>query len=93
MQQTAALENFLSSRNGITGPTPLATSPGRSVPTEAMAPFLERAVYANNLGEEGDDRVKAAYGPNPPRLAAVKSDYDPANLFRLNDNVVPAPTG
>jgi FAD/FMN-containing dehydrogenase len=57
----------------------------------AMEPFLERAVYANNLGDEGDDRVRAAYGANYGRLAAVKAAYDPANLLRLNQNVKPAP--
>jgi hypothetical protein len=57
----------------------------------AMEPFLERAVYANNLGDEGDDRVRAAYGANYDRLAVLKAAYDPANLFRLNQNVKPAP--
>jgi FAD/FMN-containing dehydrogenase len=59
---------------------------------EAMQPFLESAVYANNLGEEGTDRVRAAYGPNYSRLAAIKAQYDPANVFRLNHNINPAPT-
>jgi FAD/FMN-containing dehydrogenase len=57
----------------------------------AMEPFLERAVYANNLGDEGADRVRAAYGANYDRLAALKAVYDPANLFRLNQNLKPAP--
>lgn len=55
----------------------------------AMEPFLERAVYANNLGDEGGDRVRAAYGANYDRLAALKAGYDPANLFRFNQNVKP----
>ncbi len=56
---------------------------------EAMSPFLERGVYVNDLGEEGEDRVRAAYGGNYERLARVKAKYDPANLFRLNHNVRP----
>jgi FAD/FMN-containing dehydrogenase len=57
----------------------------------AMEPHLADAVYVNNLGEEGQTRVQAAYGANYERLAEVKHTYDPDNLFRLNQNVVPAP--
>ncbi len=46
-------------------------------------------VYVNNLGDEGDDRVKAAYGENYDGLVALKRKYDPDNLFRLNQNVHP----
>ena len=56
----------------------------------AMHPHLEDAVYVNNLGAEGPDRVRAAYGPNHHRLAELKRDYHPANIFRLNQNVAPA---
>ncbi len=56
---------------------------------EAMQPDLERAVYVNNLGED-DERVRAAYGPNYERLAAIKKKWDPTNFFRLNHNIPPA---
>jgi FAD/FMN-containing dehydrogenase len=46
-------------------------------------------VYVNNLGDEGDDRVKAAYGENYDRLVTLKHKYDPDNLFRLNQNIRP----
>ena len=58
---------------------------------DALQPHLENAVYVNNLGAEGPDRVRAAYGPNYTRLAQLKSIYDPANVLRLNQNVVPTP--
>jgi FAD/FMN-containing dehydrogenase len=57
---------------------------------EAMQPFLERGVYVNDLGEEDEDRVRAAYGVNYERLAALKQRYDPTNLFRVNQNVRPS---
>jgi FAD/FMN-containing dehydrogenase len=57
---------------------------------EAMRPFGTNGVYVNNLGDEGEDRVKAAYGANYRRLAALKRKFDPTNLFRANQNVRPA---
>jgi hypothetical protein len=58
---------------------------------QAMQPHLEKSVYVNNLGDEGPGRVKAAYGPNYPRLAALKRALDPDNLFRANQNIDPSP--
>jgi hypothetical protein len=60
---------------------------------DAMSPFLEDAVYVNNLGDEGPDRVRAAYGANYTRLGEVKRTYDPRNVFRANQNIAPQPTG
>jgi hypothetical protein len=57
---------------------------------EAMQPFFESGVYVNNLGEEGEDRIKEAYGAHYERLVALKDKYDPTNLFRLNQNIRPA---
>ncbi|MBN9508514.1 MAG: FAD-binding oxidoreductase [Alphaproteobacteria bacterium] len=53
----------------------------------ALAPFATGGVYANNLGEEGAARVRAAYGLNFPRLAALKRQFDPANVFCRNQNI------
>jgi len=57
---------------------------------EALQPYAEDAVYVNDLGEEGEERVKSAYGPTFPRLTALKQKYDPANFFRVNQNIRPA---
>jgi FAD/FMN-containing dehydrogenase len=56
---------------------------------DAMSPHF-RGVYVNNLGEEGSDRVRDAYGVNYKRLAAIKAACDPDNVFRLNQNIRPA---
>jgi FAD/FMN-containing dehydrogenase len=57
---------------------------------EAMDPHLSRGVYVNVLdSDEGIDRVKAAYGENYQRLVALKRQYDPDNLFRMNHNIMP----
>jgi len=60
---------------------------------EAMQPFSTEGVYVNYLGREGDEgaeRVRAAYGAEKyQRLVAVKDKYDPTNLFRLNQNIRP----
>jgi FAD/FMN-containing dehydrogenase len=56
-----------------------------------MSRFSIGAEYVNNLGEEGEDRVRAAYGDNYERLVALKHKYDPTNFFRLNANIQPSP--
>jgi FAD/FMN-containing dehydrogenase len=57
---------------------------------EAMAPYATGGVYANYLDRDESDRVRAAYGENYERLVAVKTEWDPGNLFRMNQNVEPA---
>ena len=55
----------------------------------ALQPYA-RGAYINFLGDEGQERVRSAYGPNYTRLVALKNKYDPTNLFRLNQNIPPA---
>jgi FAD/FMN-containing dehydrogenase len=57
---------------------------------EAIQRFAERSAYVNDLGEEGEQRVRDAYGPSFDRLIALKNKYDPTNFFRLNQNIKPA---
>ena len=48
------------------------------------------SVYVNFLMEEGQDRIRQAYGAAKfDRLKALKAKYDPTNLFHLNQNVRP----
>jgi hypothetical protein len=55
----------------------------------ALAPW-HTGVYVNFLMEEGDARVRQAYGEaTHERLAAVKRAYDPGNVFRMNQNIAP----
>jgi FAD/FMN-containing dehydrogenase len=56
---------------------------------QAMRPYASGGVQANFLGEEGDERVRAAYGDNYPRLVEVKRRYDPTNFFHMNQNIAP----
>ena len=55
----------------------------------AWEPHLPRTLYVNDLGDKGEDRARSAYGENYTRLGALKSKYDPTNLFRLNQNIKP----
>jgi FAD/FMN-containing dehydrogenase len=51
----------------------------------------DHGAYVNFLGDEGTDRIRAAYpGSTWDRLVAIKSRYDPTNLFHLNQNIPPA---
>jgi FAD/FMN-containing dehydrogenase len=69
----------------------------RSVRERWVADFADAldqgddAAYVNFLADEGADRVRDAYpGPTWNRLRELKARYDPANLFRRNQNIPPA---
>ena len=56
----------------------------------AFAPHLSTRRWLNYLGDDqGDDAVRAAYGPNYDRLVEVKRRYDPDNVFHHNHNIAP----
>lgn len=60
--------------------------------TEALAPLSMSSTYVNFAGEAEGDAVRAAYGDDIyDRLARLKRQYDPGNLFHRNQNVRPAP--
>jgi hypothetical protein len=58
----------------------------------SMQQFASRGIYLNfpGFGEEKEELVRAAYGPNYARLKALKTQYDPTNLFRMNLNIPPS---
>lgn len=56
---------------------------------EALHPYSAGGAYVNFMMEEGQDRVKATYRQNYARLAEIKNKYDPANFFRVNQNIKP----
>jgi FAD/FMN-containing dehydrogenase len=58
----------------------------------ATAPYATGGVYVNFMPEDETDRVAQAYGSNYVRLEALKTKYDPDNLFRLNQNIQPIST-
>jgi FAD/FMN-containing dehydrogenase len=57
---------------------------------ESIHPYSAGGAYVNFMMEEGQDRVEATYGNNYERLAKAKATYDPANIFRVNQNIEPA---
>jgi FAD/FMN-containing dehydrogenase len=57
---------------------------------EAVHPYSSGGVYLNFIMDEGQERVQATYGENYARLAAIKAQYDPDNLFHVNQNIRPA---
>jgi FAD/FMN-containing dehydrogenase len=60
-----------------------------SIRTE-LKPWTMDSVYLNFIGEEGENRIISSFGKeNYQRLARIKAQYDPGNLFRLNQNIKP----
>ena len=58
---------------------------------DALKPFMGSGGYVNYLADdEPEDRVASAYGVNHERLRQVKRQFDPDNLFRINQNILPA---
>ena len=59
---------------------------------DALTPFARDRVYVNFLGEEGVDRIRAAYGDEKyERLVALKATWDGTNFFQGNQNIEPRP--
>jgi FAD/FMN-containing dehydrogenase len=57
---------------------------------EATQPYSTDSVYVNYLSEEGEGRVRDAYGGDQyARLVELKRKYDAGNVFRNNQNIRP----
>lgn len=56
---------------------------------DATHPYSAGGAYVNFMMDEGQDRVRATYGENYDRLSEIKAKYDPANVFRINQNIAP----
>ncbi len=56
---------------------------------EALHPYSSGGAYSNFMMEEGQERVQASYKHNYKRLVEIKKQYDPDNLFRINQNIIP----
>ncbi|MCG2622030.1 FAD-binding oxidoreductase [Arthrobacter sp. I2-34] len=59
---------------------------------EELHPTTAGSAYLNFIMDEGQDRIRAAYRDNYDRLAQVKAQYDPDNVFHINQNIPPAGT-
>ena len=58
---------------------------------KAVEPYSTGGVYVNYMGQDEAERIGEAYGTDHyARLAKIKNQYDPANLFRLNQNIAPS---
>jgi len=55
----------------------------------ALHPYSAGGAYVNFMMDEGEDRIKATYADNYKKLVAIKTKYDPHNLFRVNQNIKP----
>ncbi len=56
---------------------------------EALHPYSSGGAYSNFMMDEGQERVQASYKHNYKRLQSIKQQYDPKNLFRVNQNIKP----
>ncbi|WP_419997960.1 FAD-binding oxidoreductase [Streptomyces boninensis] len=57
---------------------------------DALHPYSMGGAYVNMMMDEGQERVRASYRGNYARLARIKAEYDPENVFRINQNIEPS---
>jgi hypothetical protein len=57
---------------------------------DALHPHSAGGAYVNMMMDEGQERVRASYRDNYERLSRIKAQYDPKNVFSVNQNIEPA---
>lgn len=57
---------------------------------QALHDYSSGGAYSNFMMDEGQERIKASYRHNYDRLAQIKKQYDPNNLFKVNQNIKPS---
>ena len=60
---------------------------------EALDPLSEGGAYVNFMDVDDQNQASSAYGPKMQRLKEIKGQYDPENLFRVNQNITPCSSG
>jgi FAD/FMN-containing dehydrogenase len=60
---------------------------------DAQHPYSAGGAYINFMMDEGEEQIKATYGDNYKKLTEIKAKYDPANLFKVNQNIKPQKMG
>ena len=58
----------------------------------ALHPYSAGGAYVNFMMDEGQERIRATYRDDFERLVDIKNEYDPTNLFRVNQNIRPTAT-
>jgi len=57
---------------------------------EAIHPHNAEGAYVNFLSGDDQGRIRENYAGNYDRLARIKAEVDPGNLFHMNQNIAPA---
>lgn len=96
-ESTSQQRRFPTAILETTSPSSQSTDPAQTAAGIAWAretfdplrPHTADSAYVNYLDADDASRIRAAYGPNYDRLVNIKRRYDPDNLFRLIQNIVP----
>jgi FAD/FMN-containing dehydrogenase len=69
--------------------TSAATGAWTTAYWEALHRYSSGGAYVNMYMDEGQDRVRKSYRENYDRLVRAKAQFDPENVFRMNQNIRP----